>query len=279
MEKSISVIIPTYNRVKFLPEAIESVLAQTYPYFELIIVDDGSDDNTASLVQSYDQDIIYVRQKNRGPAAARNRGVQAARFNYLAFLDSDDRFVENKLAVQLRAMQMNPGFQISHTQETWYRHGRILNQKKRHTKESGDIFSRSLELCVVGMSTVMVHRKIFERFGGFDEEFPCCEDYEFWLRVSASQNFLLIDKPLTIKDGGREDQLSRIFRVGMDKYRIKAIMNLLAAGFLTERQKEAAFSALRHKCIIYGKGCIKHGRKDEGKHYLRLPETIRKSES
>ena len=111
MEKSISVIIPTYNRVKFLPEAIESVLAQTYPYFELIIVDDGSDDNTASLVQSYDQDIIYVRQKNRGPAAARNRGVQAARFNYLAFLDSDDRFVENKLAVQLRAMQMNPGFE------------------------------------------------------------------------------------------------------------------------------------------------------------------------
>ncbi|MGB6972766.1 MAG: glycosyltransferase, partial [Desulfobulbales bacterium] len=208
MEKFVSIIIPTYNRAYCLQKAIDSVLSQTYPYFELIVVDDGSKDNTANLVENYNSDIVFIRQENKGPAAARNRGVQAARYELLAFLDSDDWFVENKLEVQVRALQEKPAYLISHTQEIWYRNGSILNQKTRHRKNSGDIFSQSLELCAVGMSTVLMYRKIFERFGLFDEEFPCCEDYELWLRVSAEQDFLLVDQPLTLKDGGRNDQLS-----------------------------------------------------------------------
>ena len=275
MEKSVSIIIPTYNREKYLSKAIDSVLAQTYPYYELIVVDDGSDDNTAELINKYGSDIVYIRQENKGPAAARNTGVQAARFNLLAFLDSDDFFTENKLEVQVRAMQENQACIISHTQEIWYRNSRILNQKIRHKKGDGDIFIQSLELCAVGMSTVMLHRKIFDRFGLFDEDYPCCEDYEFWLRVSARQKFLLIDQALTIKDGGRDDQLSRIYRVGMDKFRIRAIMKLLQSVALTEEQRESAMAELQRKCHIYGRGCIKHGRKNEGWYYLGLPETAR----
>lgn len=273
MEKFVSIIIPTYNRAHCLQKAIDSVLSQTHPYFELIVVDDGSEDNTANLVENYNSDIVFIRQANKGPAAARNRGVQAARYGLLAFLDSDDWFAENKLEVQIRAMQEKPAYLISHTQEIWYRKGRIMNQKKRHRKNSGDIFNQSLELCAVGMSTVLMHRKIFERFGLFDEEFPCCEDYEFWLRVSAEQEFLLVDQPLTLKDGGRDDQLSSLYRQGMDKFRIQAIMKMLAAGSLNEVQKEAAISELQRKCMIYGTGCIKHGRVDEGRYYLHLPET------
>ena len=256
MEKSVSIIIPTYNREKYLSKAIDSVLAQTYPYYELIVVDDGSDDNTAELINKYGSDIVYIRQENKGPAAARNTGVQAARFNLLAFLDSDDFFTENKLEVQVRAMQENQAC-------------------IRHKKGDGDIFIQSLELCAVGMSTVMLHRKIFDRFGLFDEDYPCCEDYEFWLRVSARQKFLLIDQALTIKDGGRDDQLSRIYRVGMDKFRIRAIMKLLQSVALTEEQRESAMAELQRKCHIYGRGCIKHGRKNEGWYYLGLPETAR----
>ncbi|MDX1775470.1 MAG: glycosyltransferase, partial [Desulfobulbales bacterium] len=226
MEKFISVIIPTYNRKNFLQKAIDSVLAQTYPYFELIVVDDGSEDNTEELIEKYDADIVYIRQKRKGPAAARNRGIEAARYNLLAFLDSDDCFAGNKLAVQFKAMQKEPAYLISHTQETWYRRGRVLNQKIKHKKPSGNIFNQSLKLCAVGMSTVMLHREIFEHYGLFDEEYPCCEDYELWLRVSAAEKFMLVDQPLTIKDGGRDDQLSSLYRVGMDKFRIRAIMKM-----------------------------------------------------
>jgi glycosyltransferase involved in cell wall biosynthesis len=273
MEKFVSVIIPTFNREQFLQKAIDSVLAQTYPHFELIIVDDGSMDNTEKLVEKCNSDIIYIRQNNKGPAAARNKGVQAARYNLLAFLDSDDWFAEDKLEVQTRAMGKNPDYLISHTQEKWYRNGRILNQKIRHQKNSGDIFHQSLELCAVGMSTVLMHRKVFDLYGLFDEEYPCCEDYEFWLRVSAEQKFLLIDKPLTLKNGGREDQVSTIYRVGMDKFRIQAIMKILASGGLKEEQKKSAMAELHRKCTIYGTGCIKHGRFEEGRYYLALPET------
>ena len=125
----------------------------------------------------------------------------------------------------------------------------------------------------MGMSTVLMYRKIFERFGLFDEEFPCCEDYELWLRVSAEQDFLLVDQPLTLKDGGRNDQLSSLYRQGMDKFRIQAIMKILVSGRLNAAQKEAAIAELQRKCTIYGTGCIKHGRVDEGRYYLNLPET------
>lgn len=274
MEKYISVIIPTYNRQRYLQKAIDSVVAQTYPYFELIVVDDGSDDDTAALVAGYNREIVFIQQENKGPAAARNTGIRAARHDILAFLDSDDWFAENKLAKQLGAMQANPAFLISHTQETWFRNGKILNQKAKHNKNGGYIFSQSLKLCAVGMSTVMIRREVFDTFGLFDEEFRCCEDYEFWLRVSAKQDFLLVDEPLTLKDGGRDDQVSSIYRIGMDKFRISAIEKILGSGRLDPEQARLAFAELSNKCRIYGNGCLKHGRQEEGRYYLALPELI-----
>jgi len=279
MENFISVIIPTYNRAKKLKKAIDSVFAQSYQGFELIVVDDGSDDNTADLIKKYTSDIVYLRQGNMGPAAARNRGIEKASYNFLAFLDSDDWFAENKLETQIKAMEQNPSYLISHTDEIWYRNGRILNQKLKHKKNSGDIFKQSLELCAVGMSTVMMRREIIERYGLFDEGLPCCEDYDLWLRVSAEQEFLLVEEPLTLKDGGREDQLSTIYRTGMDKFRIQAIMKILVSGKLSEEQTGIALRELEYKCRIYGTGCIKHGKVEEGKYYLSLPETIRNQQT
>ena len=271
MEKFISVIIPTFNRQHHLKKAIDSVMAQTYPHFELIVVDDGSDDDTPGLVAGYNRNVVYIRQGNKGPAAARNAGIRAARHNVLAFLDSDDWFAGDKLAKQLGAMQANPSYAISHTQEIWFRHGKILNQKAKHKKNGGNIFSQSLKLCAVGMSTVMIRREIFDAYGLFDEEFRCCEDYEFWLRVSATEEFLLVDEPLTLKDGGRDDQVSTIYRTGMDKFRIRAIQKILATGRLHPEQAWLAFAELSSKCRIYGNGCLKHGRKEEGRYYLELP--------
>jgi glycosyltransferase involved in cell wall biosynthesis len=270
----VSVIIPTYNRAQRLGKAIDSVLAQSHQDFELIVVDDGSEDNTDELIENYNSDIVYIRQENSGAAAARNRGIEKAHYNLLAFLDSDDWFAENKLKTQIEAMNRNPSCLISHTNEIWYRNGQILNQKLKHRKSSGDIFAQSLELCAVGMSTIMIHKEIFDRYGFFDEGYPCCEDYEFWLRISAEEKFLLVEEPLTSKDGGRDDQLSAIYRTGMDKFRIKAIMKTLASGRLTEEQTGIARRELERKCRIYGTGCIKHGRAEEGRYFLNLPETV-----
>ena len=276
MENYISVIIPTYNRAPFLQKAVDSVLGQSHRQVELIVVDDGSEDNTAELMAEYRSSIVYVRQENRGPASARNRGIEKARHDLLAFLDSDDRFEYRKLERQLAAMNRNPSCLISHTEEIWYRRGRILNQKKRHRKNSGDIFSQSLKLCAVGMSTVMARRELFARYGLFDETYPCCEDYEFWLRVSAEERFLLVEEPLTIKHGGRDDQVSVINRIGMDRFRIRAIMKILTSGGLDESQRSIARQELEGKCRIYGEGCLKHGRIKEGHYYLNLPEAVRR---
>lgn len=273
MMEAVTIIIPTYNRATLLPKAIDSVLGQSHDNFELIVVDDGSDDNTAEILSDYGN-IIYLYQENRGPAAARNRGISAARYELIAFLDSDDWFAADKLKIQTSAMKENPDFLISHTDEIWYRQGKLLNQKKKHRKFGGDIFVRCLPLCAVSMSTVMVRKIIFDQVGLFDESYPCCEDYEFWLRASLSHKFLKIDQPLTLKEGGRPDEVSFQYRTGMDKFRIQALLKLLNGSKLTGEQKKLAQDELVRKCRIYGNGCLKHGRPEEGRHFLHLAQTI-----
>ncbi len=271
----ISVIIPAYNRALFLEQSIRSVVAQTRACGELIVVDDGSTDDTRLRVAGFAAQtaipLLYIHQDNQGAAAARNTGIKAAHGELLAFLDSDDRFVPAKLALQFKAMRDEPQYLISHTRETWYRRGQILRQKKKHQPLHGEIFKDCLKMCMVGMSTVMVRKELFERYGMFDESLPCCEDYDFWLRVSVREKFLLLDRPLTLKDGGRRDQLSTIHRLGMDQYRIRSLVRLLDSAPLDGRQYELAVAELARKCGIYGNGCIKHGRVAKGRACLDLP--------
>ena len=274
MEKFVTVIIPTYNRSALLQKAVDSVLNQAHGNLELIIVDDGSDDDTGDLLDHYkkisDKKIVVVQQKNKGPAAARNRGIAESSAEYIVFLDSDDWLHPDKIGLQLAVMEGNAGCLISHTQEIWYRAGMLLNQKMKHRKQAGYIFDRCLDLCAVSMSTVMLKRQLIEQVGVFDEDLPCCEDYDYWLRVSAKLPFLLIDQALTYKDGGRADQVSYIHRIGMDRYRIQAIAKIIDSGKLSASQYRLALRELEKKCRIYGNGCIKHNRSEEGEYYLVL---------
>ncbi len=270
----VSVIIPTFNRAVFIERAVMSVICQRAFQGEILIVDDGSTDETRALVAEIKKNhrgiIRYLYYENRGPAAARNRGLEAAKYNLIAFLDSDDHWRKGKLQKQIGFMIENPEYLICHTEEKWLRRGEHLNKKKKHQPRHGDIFSHCLQLCGVGMSTVMVKRDLFEQIGCFDETLPCCEDYEFWLRASSRYPFLLLAEPFTVKEGGREDQVSYQYRVGMDKFRIDAIINLLSAGTLTKTQRDLALVELRKKCTVYGKGCMKHGKVEEGRKYLAV---------
>ncbi len=274
-EAEVDVVIPTFNRAFILPAAIDSVLAQSHRSFNCLVVDDGSRDGTAGLLEKYGGEVGYLRQENRGPAAARNRGIRAGRAALVAFLDSDDRWEPEKLEIQAAAMEREPEFLISHTQETSYRPGEVLPQKKRHRKPAGEIFARALSMCVVSMSTVMVRRELFDRVGYFDEDLPCCEDYDFWLRASRKSRFLLVDRPLTLKEGGRPDQVSAVYREGMDRFRIRSLVNLIEREDLTGEEANLVRAELERKCRIYGRGALKRGREEEGRYFLALPDQIR----
>ncbi len=277
----ISVIIPTYNRESLLLRALISVVRQSIRCSEIIVVDDGSEDNTKACVQDFAEESIipvrYLYQENKGPAAARNRGIVEAHSPYIAFLDSDDHWKKKKLEIQYRALSSRPECLISHTQEKWLRRGEHLNQKKIHQPGNGDIFQHCLRLCAVGMSTVMVKSTLFSEVGLFNEDLPCCEDYDLWLRTSSLCQFLLIEKPLTVKEGGREDQVSFLFRVGMDRLRIVSILNLLKEKRLLKKQMKMALEELERKCLVYGKGCLKHKKRDEGWMFLKIAEWAQKT--
>jgi glycosyltransferase involved in cell wall biosynthesis len=257
----VSVVIPTYNRWPMIAEAVQSVLAQTFNAFELIVVDDGSTDDTARLVSSCDSRLIIFSQPQAGVAAARNAGVAMSRGKYIAFLDSDDLWSPAKLAIQADFMARNSGVQICQTDEIWIRGGVRVNPKSRHRKPSGDIFRRSLELCLVSPSAVMMTKELFYLAGGFDDSFPVCEDYDLWLRIAAGHTVYLIDSALVTKRGGHADQLSRSVW-GMDRFRVMAISKLLRAGLVGEK-REWALDALRQKTSILAAGAAKRGRLDE----------------
>ena len=145
----VSVIIPTHNRWPMIGEAIESVMNQSYKDFEVIVVDDGSDDESLKELETFGSKINVVVQARRGVAAARNFGVSQSKGAYLSFLDSDDLWLPHKLETQITFMGANPEVQICQTAEVWIRNGVRVNPKKRHQKPSGDIFRASLGLCSV----------------------------------------------------------------------------------------------------------------------------------
>ncbi|MEW6614110.1 MAG: glycosyltransferase [Thermodesulfobacteriota bacterium] len=268
----VSVIIPTYNRANFLEEAIESVLFQNYKDFELIVVDDGSTDETRNIVRRYTDEIVYIYQNKRGVSCARNMGIKNSSGEYIAFLDSDDKWSPDKLAYQMDFFAHNPDALICYTEEIWFRNNARVNPMRKHRKYSGMIFDKVLPLCIISPSSVMLKRELFfDRIGFFDESLPACEDYDMWIKIAASYPIYLIETPLIIKRGGHHDQLSRNF-VGLDRFRIKALVNILESGILSPEQYKASLKELRKKCTIFGNGCLKRGRIAEGERYLKIPD-------
>jgi glycosyltransferase involved in cell wall biosynthesis len=268
----VSVILPTYNRGWILTEAIDSVLAQDYKEYELIVVDDGSTDNTREILDAYGQDIFVLRQANKGVSAARNRGIAEAKGQLVAFLDSDDLWLPRKLSRQIDYFNLNPDTVINQTEEIWMRNGVRVNPKDRHRKPSGMIFELSLGLCLVSPSAVMIQKTLFDAVGAFDENLPACEDYDLWLRISCRYPVHLIDTPLIIKRGGHGDQLSKA--PGLDRFRIESLEKIIESGRLTEAQNHAAACILRDKCAIYAGGCRKRGREAEAVYYEILAESM-----
>ena len=269
----VSVIIPTYNRAAWVKEAAASVLDQTFRDYELMVVDDGSTDATLETLVSLDGHLkVLRRERRRGVSAARNLGAAVARGDWLAFLDSDDLWLPDKLARQVDYLKAYPELVICQTEEIWMRNGVRVNPPQTHRKMGGDIFLQSLKRCSVSPSAVMLRRRLFEDLGGFDETLPAAEDYDLWLQVAWRHPVGLVPEPLVIKRGGHPDQLSR--QRGLDRFRIRALLKLLQEADLPSGYRQAAQSTLAQKCRIYAQGCEKRGKLDEARYYWNILSEI-----
>ena len=256
---NISVIIPTYNRYEVLQRALTSVFAQTHPPFEVIIIDDGSTDETQQILQDF-PNVKYFYQENAGVSSARNLGIEKLTCEWVAFLDSDDEWHEDKLKEQVAFHKENPDILMSYTDEKWIRDGIEVKVPKKFCKYGGEIFKECLSHCIIAPSATLIHKDVLSAVGIFDERLEVCEDYDLWLRIAIKHKIGLVDKKLISKYAGHDDQLSFKYW-GMDRFRVKSLEKLLKYEFQSERlglEKSLVIDVLRKKYKLLLKGAIKY---------------------
>ncbi len=271
---AVSIIIPVFNRAWCLEATLQSIHDQTFQNFEVIVVDDGSTDETQALLRRFAGLRIHRWEDNRGVSAARNKGIQMARGEWICFLDSDDRWVANKLQVQVDWMQVHPECPASYTDEIWIRNSVRVNPKNKHRKYSGEIFRHCLPLCIISPSSIMMRASVLEEIGGFDTDLAACEDYDLWLRLASRYRVDFIAEKLIVKVGGHPDQLSHKYR-GMDRFRVYALEKILKQGVLSTQQRLWVLEMLIEKSSILNLGYSNRGKQEEARIYGLAAEQYR----
>ena len=256
---NISVIIPTFNRKETLKRAIQSLVMQSYTPYEIIVIDDGSDDGTKEWLKDNFPNVKYIYQMNSGVSSARNKGIKFARGDWIALLDSDDEWLPSKLKDQANEIELNPAAKFLHTNEIWIRNGVRVNQMKKHKKYGGYIFEKCLDMCRISPSSVLIKKDIFDEIGMFDETLKVCEDYDLWLRFASKYPVHFLDQPLIKKYGGHSDQLSKVDD-GIESYRIRSLKKIMNSGILNKKQKTITKDVLVKKMYIYAKGLEKRNK-------------------
>ncbi len=272
----IDVILPTFNRAYCLKRTINSVLSQTYKEIKLYIIDDGSTDETKNLISLYQNEarLIYFYQENKGVSAARNCGIKKAQAEWVAFVDSDDEWLPNKLETQVDFIKKNPNYRFVHSDEIWMRNGVRVNPKKKFDKSHHDLFRRSLEMCLISPSTVVMKKELCLQHGLFNEYFIVCEDYDLWLKILATEEVGFIADFLIKKYGGHIDQLSTKFPA-MDFWRIRSMMDLLGNRIMIDKDKRSLVKAeIRKKADILLNGFLKHQKLQEYDELKSLLKTL-----
>ena len=258
----ISVVIPTFNRISLVARAIDSVLKQSLNPYEIIVVDDGSDDGTSEMIQNKYKSIKLIQQQNNGVSAARNNGIKHAKGDWIGLLDSDDEWTEKKLENQVDRLIKTPEYDFCHTNEIWIRNGVRVNQRKKHEKYGGYIFDKCLDICRISPSSVLFRKNILDHVGWFDDQLPVCEDYDLWLRITAEYRILFIDEPLIIKYGGHDDQLSHSVE-SIEFFRIMSLENLLEKSELSTDNRLLSIQMIIKKYNIYLNGLVKRKKQGE----------------
>lgn len=221
----ISVIIPTFNYAHYIKEAIKSVISQTYTDFEIIVIDDGSTDDTKEVLQAYIRTnvIKYIYQKNKGLAAARNTGISSSTGRFITFLDSDDLFTKDKLQLLRTALVSHPDAGMAYGNHILWVRAKLYKKPKFSpgTAPSGWILPQLFRNALMSVPSVMVRRECFERIGLFNESLTTTEDWEMWMRIAAEYKVVYVDKIIAYVRV-HPDSMSRDFiKMGENKMHIQ----------------------------------------------------------
>ncbi len=273
----VNVIIPSYNRPEWTIRAIQSVAMQTYSNWHLILVDDGSSDNTYERACDYLKScdgISYttVKTPNLGVSHARNIGIKLSSSPLISFLDCDDWWFPHKLEAQVNFLNNNPHLKWVYTEELWLKNDQPFLRKKQHQKFDTNIFENCVNRCFIGVSSVMIMREIFNTIGFFNEDYPVCEDYELWLRISNKYPIGFLSEEHIVKNGGHDDQLSTKYKA-MDYWRVKASASMLNKG-LSENQTQAIKTFINKKAPILINGFNKYNHPKKAQEILRIKSLI-----
>jgi glycosyltransferase involved in cell wall biosynthesis len=262
-EPVISVVVPVYNRFWEVKDAVESIMRQRdCPDFEIIVVDDCSEKPMRISLAGYSPLIkLITLQENGGVSRARNIGAQKAQGSYLAFLDSDDLFLPQKLSRQLAAMKAG-GVQASHTDEHWFKRDKFINQGYKHARYGGDIFPKILDKCRISPSSFMIERELFCSLGGFNESLRTLEDYEFFLRAADRVPIGYIKEKLIIKRAITQNSLSAQI-MHIESKRLKILQNLVFNENLKPANRAAAEEEIARKLKI-----VSMRNKETAAHYF-----------
>jgi glycosyltransferase involved in cell wall biosynthesis len=198
----VSAVIPTYNSAKYIRDAVESVLAQTYPVYEVLVVDDGSTDGTEELFKGYGNRIRYIRQANAGPPVARNTGLAQAAGDWIALLDSDDLWTPQKIERQVAYLESHPACGLVYTDMKTFDDSGIIEESVKISRNlrlpSGNIFPQMFAETLFQTSAVLIRKSCIDRVGGFDTELRMGDDYELFLRISRHYELGYVDEPLVL---------------------------------------------------------------------------------
>lgn len=224
----VSCIVPVYNGERFIGEAIQSILAQTYAHREIIVVDDGSEDGTADVLQSLGGQLRVIRQENQGPSLARNRGMEESHGEFVAFLDADDLWVEDKLEAQMEILVERPDVDMcsGHMKSFW-----VPELEEEARRFSGHPYHQ--ERPVLSACTLLARRELFERIGGFDPDLRNGEDTDWFIRMMRSGATSAIVPRLLLHRRQHLDNLTR--KTPPSKERLMTLMKLSL-----DRDREAA---------------------------------------
>jgi glycosyltransferase involved in cell wall biosynthesis len=237
-------------------------MSQTLKPDEVIVIDDGSDDETRQLVSQHFPEVVYYYQANLGVSAARNKGIELAKGSWIAFLDSDDQWLDNKLERQAGAWSKAKDHRIVHSDEIWIRNDIPVTKPARYQVRQGRIYEHCLKLCAMAPSSVVIEKSLLIEVGCFDAGLPACEDYDLWLKVCANYPVLACPEALLIRYGGHADQLSTT-TWGLDQYRVQGLYNMVHSSQFTEAltisEQKKTLSVLQKKLEILIKGASRRG--------------------
>lgn len=193
MNPFVSVIIPTFNRLELLKQTVESVRNQTFKEYEVVVVNDGSDDGTAAWL-GQQNDLIVINQENSGIATSRNKGIKTSKGEWLAFLDHDDIWGPDKLQTQVDFIKSNP--EVSMVAVKHVRLGTRIKQNRPGKWMKGDLFVKVFSESFIHTSSVMIKRAVLEKVGGFPTKYRFADEFDVWLKISQKYQIAFFDGPL-----------------------------------------------------------------------------------